>query len=65
MDKNTTIDSNRYMREVCALHVIQKFDSGINSANIIVETDESLFVRRKKIAVSAFPHNSGFRSKCL
>jgi len=47
MSKSAHVDWNNYLREVCVWN-IEIDNKEIGGPNLIVEIDESLFVRRKK-----------------
>ena len=46
IDKNTVVDWNNFLRELCAAEIIAN-PIAIGGPNTTVEVDESLFARRK------------------
>lgn len=52
--KNGVVDWNNYLREVCVWR-IESSNNQVGGPNLIVEIDESLFVRRKNNAGRILP----------
>ena len=59
MNKNTVVDWNNYLREVCAMDLLQNRVQ-IGGPNMTVEVDESLFARRKNHQGRVFTTTVGF-----